>query len=119
MEFQFESIGPTLNFVVLAFLFVFALGALTTLVAIASLPGWIARRREHPQAAAVTIAGWLGLPTGIIWLLAMIWAYCRTPVKNLGSLDTQSAINRNLLEQLDRLEKGIETLEQKAHGSAS
>ena len=49
-------------------------------VALGSLPGWVARKRGHPQAAAINIAGWLGLAGfGILWPLALIWAFL-TPV---------------------------------------
>ncbi len=63
---------------------VFAFGVfavlLTTFVAIVvvlgSLPGAIAGRRGHPQAAAINVAGWLGIATlGILWPLALIWAF--------------------------------------------
>ncbi len=42
-EYQFESLGPTLRLVVLAFLFVAALAALALIVVLAALPGQIAR----------------------------------------------------------------------------
>src|SRR5215472_15871283 len=45
-------------------------------VTVGSLPGQIAHKRGHPQAAAITVAGWLGLATGgVIWPLALIWAF--------------------------------------------
>lgn len=64
---------------------IFALIVLTTLVAsvlgvvvwLAMLPGKIAVKREHPQADAIRIAGWLGIITGVVWVLALIWAYTR------------------------------------------
>src|SRR5438128_831787 len=47
-------------------------------VGLGSLPGNIARNRDHPQAAAVNVASWLGLATGgILWPLALIWAFLR------------------------------------------
>lgn len=47
-------------------------------VTLGSLPGQIAHKRGHPQAAAITVAGWLGLVTGgILWPLALIWAFLR------------------------------------------
>jgi Protein of unknown function (DUF3302) len=61
----------------------FALVVLTVLfaavviaiVALGALPGAIARKRGHPQAAAVNVASWLGLVSGILWPLALIWAF--------------------------------------------
>jgi hypothetical protein len=50
--------------------------AMVIIVGLGSLPGNIARKRGHPQAAAVTVASWLGLATGgILWPLALIWAF--------------------------------------------
>ena len=45
-------------------------------VALAQLPGKTARERNHPQAEAINIAGWLGLllTMGVVWVIAMIWS---------------------------------------------
>ncbi len=45
---------------------------------LAMLPGKVAHRRGHPQAEAINVAGWLGILTGIIWIVALIWAYTVT-----------------------------------------
>jgi hypothetical protein len=45
-----------------------------------ALPGHIARRRNHPQAQAVTVAGWITLIFGFaLWPVALIWAYVDVP----------------------------------------
>ena len=42
------------------------------------LPGKKARERNHPQAEAITVAGWLGLLFGGVgWALALVWAYTK------------------------------------------
>jgi len=56
---------------------------LVTIVAVigilGALPGRIARQRQHPQADAIAVGGWLGLLFfGLLWPLVMIWAYTRT-----------------------------------------
>jgi hypothetical protein len=54
----------------------------TTAVVIfmAMLPGMIAKKRGHPWAQAVTIAGWITLFFGFaLWPLAVIWAYVDVP----------------------------------------
>lgn len=61
----------------------FALFVLLTLIVtmlgvvvwLAMLPGKIAVQREHPQADAIRVAGWLGIVTGVVWMAALIWAY--------------------------------------------
>jgi hypothetical protein len=46
------------------------------IVFLGSLPGNIARKRGHPQATAITAAGWLSLAGfGVFWPLALIWAF--------------------------------------------
>jgi len=59
------------------------------LVVLAMMPGKIAAQRNHPQAEAVKVAGWLGMLTGIIWILAMIWAYMKPPAS-----DAQKVVER-------------------------
>lgn len=47
-----------------------------------SLPGHIAKARNHPQAEAVTVAGWVTLIFGFaLWPLALIWAYVDVPAR--------------------------------------
>jgi hypothetical protein len=46
---------------------------------LAVLPGRIARKRGHPQANAVQVAGVIGLVTGILWPFALVWAYYEYP----------------------------------------
>ena len=53
--------------------------AVAVLVVLAMMPGKIAAQRNHSQADAVKVAGWLGMLTGIVWILAMIWAYMKPP----------------------------------------
>jgi len=53
---------------------------LVAFIVLAMLPGRIAAQREHPQAEAINVAGWLGaLAMGIFWPLALVWAFTRPP----------------------------------------
>jgi hypothetical protein len=77
-----------------AFAFVvFAVIAAVVVVAIVSLgklPGQLARKWEHPQAAAVNVAGWIGVATGgVIWPLALIWAFI-VPSRSVSSTTVES-----------------------------
>ena len=60
-------------------LLVLAISAIVVIVVLGSLPGKIARRRNHPYAEAVTIAGWIGLIFVLFWPIALIWAYVDVP----------------------------------------
>lgn len=116
MEYQFESLGPTLRIVVLIFLVAAAIAALGVIAALAALPGQIAVSRKHPQADAINTCGWLGLPTGILWVGAMVWAYLRTPsAGNVGGLQAGSL--HGIAEHLTALEKAVTALESAKKGA--
>jgi len=52
--------------------------AAVVVVVLGALPGKIARCRDHPQAEAINICGWLGIVTlGLAWPVAFVWAYTR------------------------------------------
>jgi hypothetical protein len=47
-----------------------------------SLPGYIAKSRDHPWAQAVTVACWITLICGFaLWPIALIWAYVGVPAR--------------------------------------
>ena len=49
-------------------------------VFLAMAPGMIARKRGHPWAQAVAVAGWVTLFLGFaLWPIALIWAYVDVP----------------------------------------
>lgn len=57
-------------------LLVLVVAAIAAWIVLARLPGQVARRRGHPYADAVNVAGWLGaLMLGLLWPLALIWAF--------------------------------------------
>ncbi len=77
---------------------IFALVVLLTIVLtvligavfLGGLPGRIADRRGHPQADAVRACGWLGLLTlGVLWPIAVVWAYMKVPRVVSESADGQ------------------------------
>ena len=66
-----------LGFVILVLLILLMLWLYTV---IAKIPGETAREREHPQAEAINVLGWLGLLLGVApWLVALVWSYMRSP----------------------------------------
>lgn len=118
MEYQFESLGPTLRIVALVFLIVFVLLLLAFVVVVAALPGQIARSRHHPQAAAINICGWLGLPTGILWVVAMVWAFLKSGSIGLAE-ETTLVGSRQLMDEIMALENSVNKLELKQKESRS
>jgi hypothetical protein len=116
MEYQFESLGPTLRIVVLLFLIAFAILALGVVVIVAALPGRIAKSCNHPQSAAINICGWLGLPTGILWVLAMVWACLKAGPIGSGPA-TYLAGAEQLEDEIVSLERAVQELELKLGGA--
>lgn len=66
--------------------------ALFVLVDLAGLPGRVAHSRGHPQAEAVKMAGILGMLSGIMWLLALVWAYYRPKAKVHATSDPSQEV---------------------------
>lgn len=67
-------------FDIIAFLVFAMLIAIAVIVAVTlgQLPGQIARKRGHPQAAAINVTSWLGVATlGLLWPVALIWAFLK------------------------------------------
>jgi hypothetical protein len=61
-------------------LIILLVSAVAVFVIAGALPGQIARRRNHPWAQAVTVAGWVTLFFGFaLWPIALIWAYVDAP----------------------------------------
>ena len=65
-SFAFASLVRALSALSLFDLLAFALAGLALHVFLAELPGRIAAGRGHRDAAAVRVAGWLGLPTEVV-----------------------------------------------------
>ncbi len=83
----------------MSFLDVFALVILAILVVTAvavwvilgMLPGRIALKRGHPQAAAISVCGWWGaLTLGLLMPIAFIWAYTNPRWREAESANSQA-----------------------------
>lgn len=118
IDYPFESLGPTLRYVVLVFLLIAALVAIAVVVGLAALPGQIAKQRMHPQKEAINICGWLGIPTGVLWVIAMVWAYSRSNENKNSATETASDLE-SLSKKIDGLEKTISIIETQLDGAKS
>jgi len=75
--------------------------AIWIVVTLGSLPGQIAQEKNHPQAEAINILGWIGILTlGVGWFAAIVWAYAKPP----------AAVNAELLSRIDELETELAQL---------
>ncbi|MGY0575588.1 DUF3302 domain-containing protein [Bradyrhizobium sp. RDM12] len=104
MEFKLQAFGPFLHWLTLIVLCVMPIVAAYALYRLGGLPGAIARARNHPQADAINICGWMGLLTLVLWPLALVWAYLRTdrPVAG-GPAAGDAALIAELQEARQRL----------------
>ncbi len=72
-------------------LLILATSAIAIFFIAGSLPGYIARSRNHPCAHAVTVAGWVTLICGFaLWPLALIWAYVDVPAVRRSGGETET-----------------------------
>lgn len=98
---------------------VFALlggAVVAAIVLLGGLPGDVARKRGHPQADAVAVAGWLGVASlGILWPLALIWAFHRPT--SLSAADRAESTDAS--DRLASLESAVARLEQAASAARS
>ncbi len=61
-------------------LIVLAASTVFVVVFMAMLPGMIAKKRNHPWAQAVNVAGWVTFFFGfLLWPVALVWAYVDIP----------------------------------------
>ncbi len=69
--------------------------AIWIVVTLGSLPGKIAKERDHYQAEAINILGWIGILTlGISWFIAIVWAYTKP-------FEAEAAELRQRVEELE------------------
>jgi len=77
-----------------------------------ALPGQIARQRGHPQADAINVAGWVGLLTlGLLWPLALIWAFTRPQAASEAEPDLRREV-QNLSKRVEGLEEHAQQREE-------
>jgi hypothetical protein len=78
-------------------------------VVLAKLPGKMAAAKNHPQAAAITMAGWLGLifTAGIVWIVAMIWAQTK-PTQMVQPSEDVNALKARIVDLETRLASPME-----------
>ena len=110
MDFRLQALGPILHWVTLVVLCVLPVLLAYVVYRLGRLPGAIARQRHHPQADAISICGWMGLLTLILWPIALVWAHL-TPGKPLAGGASPDTENKDLVGKLRALRQRVATLE--------
>lgn len=104
----------SLSIVALLFIPVMVVMIAALIVFLGTLPGKIARKREHPWADAVNAASWIGLVTGVLWPFAFVWAFVPLPQAASNTITADQPAdekdngggedNESLQEKIDALE---------------
>jgi hypothetical protein len=89
------------DYVTFASLAVIVMSALGLAVFILGLPGRIAIARNHPEAEAVYLMGWIGFLAVIPWIQALMWAFKPTDVIDVRHLPSET--RRETEEMIARL----------------
>ncbi len=96
-------------------------------VKLGGLPGKIARERQHPQAEAINVCGWLGLITlGLAWPIALVWAFTKPvktnitehPAADMSPTESPAGFS-DIEHRLDGLEKELRRLADRREGEPS
>jgi cytochrome b561 len=90
MDFKLQMFGPFLHWLTLIVLCIMPVVLAYVIYGLGGLPGAIARSRNHPQADAITICGWMGIITVVLWPLALVWAYLNPDKRLTGGAETNS-----------------------------
>lgn len=71
-------------------LLILIVAAIAIWVVLAMLPGKIAAKRNHPQAEAINIGGWLGaILGGVFWPIFLVWAFTK-PIRVTSAEDAKA-----------------------------
>jgi hypothetical protein len=106
MDFKLQSFGPFLHWLTLVILCVLPIVAAYLIYRLGGLPGAIARSRNHPQADAINICGWMGLITLVMWPAALVWAH----IKPHASTEGNSAIEAEREAMVGKLREAQQRL---------
>ena len=80
------------DYVTFLALFVLVAASLGLAVFVLGLPGRIAIARNHPEAEAVYLMGWIGFLAVVPWIQALAWAFRPTTVIDVRYLPKERRI---------------------------
>lgn len=110
MDFKLQAFGPFLHWLTLIVLCIMPVVLAYAIYRLGGLPGAIARSRNHPQADAINICGWMGILTLVLWPLALVWAYLAAD-KPLAGGSAVEAGDRALIAKLHEARQRLAALE--------
>jgi hypothetical protein len=89
------------DYVTFASFAVIVMASLALAVFVLGLPGRIAIARNHPEADAIYLMGWIGFLAIVPWIQALIWAFKPTDVIDIRQMP--AARQRETEEMIARL----------------
>jgi hypothetical protein len=111
MGFTLQGAGPFLHWLTLGVLFAMPVLIGFIVYKLGSLPGDIARARNHPQAKAISICGWMGIITLIMWPIAMVWAYLNPAAGPAAKASISEESSQSLVGKLQRASQRLAEIE--------
>jgi hypothetical protein len=119
-QFSLQGAGPFLHWLTLGILCAFPVLAGIALYKLGGWPGEIARKRNHPQAKAISVCGWMGIITIVLWPIAMVWAHV-VPRREIaeGSGDQQAAETSATMAKLREATARLAAIERKLSQSGT
>lgn len=78
-DMMLDSLDWLFDTVALIFLLLIVGLLIVLVVWLGALPGNIARQRQHPQADAINVLGWMGVLFVPLWPIAFAWGFVRRP----------------------------------------
>jgi uncharacterized membrane protein len=110
MDFKLQALGPFLHWLTLIVLLIVPVLVAYVIYRLGSLPGAIARSRNHPQSDAISICGWMGMFTLVLWPLALVWAYLK-PDKPLAGTSADETEREAMIGALHEARQRLAALE--------
>jgi hypothetical protein len=109
-----------LNYLALAIVLIVIVLVFYTFIYIHDIPYEIAKHRNHPQAEAIHVAGWLSLFTlHAIWPIVFIWAVSKQGRPLNVAVTGQEPPDGDLSRRLQELEERLRAIEDRAAKAAS
>ena len=112
MTFTMQGVGPFLHWLTLAILCVMPVLGAFILYKLGGLHGAVAKARNHPQAEAINISGWMGIITLVLWPIAMVWAHM-SPVGPAAKRTFAETDTKSFLDKLQQAAQRIAAVEGK------
>jgi hypothetical protein len=110
MGFTLQAFGPFLHWMTFGVLALAPILAALVIYKLGSLPGSIARSRCHPQAEAISVCGWMGIVTIVLWPIAMVWAYL-LPAKPVAGATAGAGDDQTLIAKIQQAARRIADIE--------